>query len=195
LSHEKNESEGERSVADIVATLNGLVERFERFAVSWSIIIMASVSIINVIGRNVFQHSFTWAEEVTQFAIVWVTFIGISYAARLGAHIRMTALFDVLPKKGRKVLMIVISAGTAALMFFLAWYALQYTLNLYAIQRRTLGLRIPLYLIIMWVPIGFISAGLQYVQTLFMNIVSSDVYVSPTLIDEEEDEVSQQFEL
>jgi len=182
-------------VADIVATLNGLVERFERFAVSWSIIIMASVSIINVIGRNVFQHSFTWAEEVTQFAIVWVTFIGISYAARLGAHIRMTALFDVLPKKGRKVLMIVISAGTAALMFFLAWYALQYTLNLYAIQRRTLGLRIPLYLIIMWVPIGFISAGLQYVQTLFMNIVSSDVYVSPTLIDEEEDEVSQQFEL
>lgn len=195
MSHEKNESEGERSVADIVATLNGLVERFERFAVSWSIIIMASVSIINVIGRNVFQHSFTWAEEVTQFAIVWVTFIGISYAARLGAHIRMTALFDVLPKKGRKVLMIVISAGTAALMFFLAWYALQYTLNLYAIQRRTLGLRIPLYLIIMWVPIGFISAGLQYVQTLFMNIVSSDVYVSPTLIDEEEDEVSQQFEL
>jgi TRAP-type C4-dicarboxylate transport system permease small subunit len=191
----KKESEGERSVADIVATLNGLVERFERFAVSWSIIIMASVSIINVIGRNVFQHSFTWAEEVTQFAIVWVTFIGISYAARLGAHIRMTALFDVLPKKGRKVLMIVISAGTAALMFFIAWYALQYTLSLYAIQRRTLGLRIPLYLIIMWVPIGFVSAGLQYVQTLFMNIVSSDVYVSPTLIDEEEDEVSQQFEL
>jgi hypothetical protein len=47
----------------------------------------------------------------------------------------------------------------------------------------------------MWVPIGFVSAGLQYVQTLFMNIVSSDVYVSPTLIDEEEDEVSQQFEL
>jgi TRAP-type C4-dicarboxylate transport system permease small subunit len=91
--------------------------------------------------------------------------------------------------------MIVISAGTAALMFFIAWYALQYTLSLYAIQRRTLGLRIPLYLIIMWVPIGFVSAGLQYVQTLFMNIVSSDVYVSPTLIDEEEDEVSQQFEL
>src|SRR6056297_2966486 len=69
------------------------------------------------------------------------------------------------------------------------------TLNLYAIQRRTLGLRIPLYLIIMWVPIGFVSAGLQYVQTLFMNIASKDVYISPTHIDEEEDDVSMQFEL
>lgn len=182
-------------MADIVATLNGLIERFERFAVSWSIIIMASVSIINVIGRNVFQHSFTWAEEVTQFAIVWVTFIGISYAARLGAHIRMTALFDILSLKGRKILMIIISAGTAALMFFLAWYAYKYTMNLFTIQRRTLGLGIPLYLIIMWVPIGFFSAGLQYVQTLFMNLVSKDVYISPTLKDEEEEELSQQFEL
>ncbi len=179
----------------MLATANSYFEKFERFAVSWSIIVMASVSIINVIGRNVFQHSFTWAEEVTQFAIVWVTFIGISYAARLGVHIRMTALFDFLPKKGRKILMIIIASGTAALMFFLAWYGLQYTLNLYAIQRRTLGLRIPLYLIIMWVPIGFVSAGLQYVQTLFMNIASKDVYISPTHIDEEEDDVSMQFEL
>lgn len=171
------------------------MEKFERFAVSWSIIIMASVSIVNVLGRNIFQHSFTWAEEVTQFAIVWVTFIGVSYAARLGVHIRMTALFDLLSLKGRKILMIIISAGTAGLMFFLAWYGYKYTLSLYTIKRHTLGLGIPLYLIIMWVPIGFISTGLQYVQTLVMNIVKEEVYISPTLTDIEQDEVSQKFEI
>lgn len=154
---------------------------------------MASVSIINVIGRNVFQHSFTWAEEVTQFAIVWVTFIGMSYAARLGSHIRMTAIFDVASLKWRRIMMIFISLGTGLLMFFLAWYALQYTLSLYKIQRHTLGLQIPLYLIIMWVPIGFASTGLQYLHTAILNITQPDVYISPTLKDTEDD-VSQQIE-
>ena len=174
----------------ILAVINSSIEKFERFAVSWSII-MAAVSIINVIGRNIFQHSFTWAEEVTQFAIVWVTFIGMSYAARLGSHIRMTAIFDLLSVQWRRILMVFICTVTALLMFFLAWYGLQYTLSLYKIQRHTLGLQIPLYLIILWVPLGFLSTGLQYLHTALLNITRPDLYISPTL-QETEDDVPQQ---
>ncbi len=78
--------------------LDTLCERFERFAVSWSIIVMAFVAIANVLSRNLLNHSFTWAEEVTQFTIVWVTFVGMSHAARNGAHIRMSALSDKGPQ-------------------------------------------------------------------------------------------------
>ncbi len=165
----------------ILTAVNNAIEKFERFAVAWSIIIMAGVSIINVIGRNVFQHSFTWAEEITQFTIVWVTFIGLSYAARKGVHIRMTAIFDLLSLKWSRILMAFISLCTAALLFFLAWYGFKYTLNLYTIQRHTLGLQIPLYFIIMWVPIGFASAGLQYIHTAILNMTGQDLYISPTL--------------
>lgn len=89
--------------------------------------------------------------------------------------------------------MIFISAFTAVLMFFLAWHALLYTLKLYKIQRHTLGLQIPLYLIIMWVPIGFVSTGLQYLQTAVLNIFKSEIYLSSSLKESDQEEISQQF--
>lgn len=177
----------------MLTALNKGMERFERFAIAWSIILMASVSIVNVIGRNLFQHSFTWAEEITQFTIVWVTFIGMSYAARLGIHIRMTALFDLISLRWRRILMIFISLCTAILMFFLAWHGLLYTLKLYKIQRHTLGLHIPLYLIIMWVPLGFTSTGLQYLHTAILNLRNSDIYLSAALKESDQEEISQKF--
>jgi TRAP-type C4-dicarboxylate transport system permease small subunit len=177
----------------VIDAVNLAAEKFERFVVSFSIILMALVAIANVIGRNLFQHSFSWAEEVTQFAIVWVTFIGTSYAARKGAHIRMTALFDALGPRGRKGLMLVISAGTAALMFYLAWYGGVYTMKLVETQRHTLGLQIPLYLVILWVPVGFVMTGLQYVATFIRNLREHEVYISPTLADGQE--TSESYEV
>lgn len=156
---------------------------------------MAVVAIANVVGRNLFGHSFSWAEEVTQFSIIWVTFIGASYAARMGAHIRMTALFDILSPGLRKALMIIITLSTAGLMFFLAWYGFKYTMNLYTIKRHTLGLQIPLYLIIMWVPLGFILTGIQYLQTGILNLVKKEIYISPVLVEGLEEDLSRQFEI
>ncbi|WP_024821680.1 TRAP transporter small permease [Aminobacterium mobile] len=174
--------------------LDSLCERFEKFVVSWSIIIMALVAIINVIGRNLFQHSLTWAEEVTQFTIVWVTFVGTSYAARIGAHIRMSALSDVLGPRGRKILMIIISAGTAVLMFYLSWYAYLYVAKLAEIKKQTLGLHIPLYLIMLWVPVGFVMTGIQYVLAVIKNLKSEDVYLSASVLEgHAEDEQSFDF--
>ncbi|MDD2205929.1 MAG: TRAP transporter small permease [Aminobacterium sp.] len=174
--------------------IDNLCERFEKFVVSWSIIIMALVAIVNVIGRNLFHHSLTWAEEVTQFTIVWVTFVGTSYAARIGAHIRMSALFDFLGPKARKILMIIVCAGTAALMFYLSWFAYVYVAKLAQINKQTLGLHIPLYLIMLWVPVGFVMTGIQYVLALIKNLTSSDVYVSRTVIEgHTEDEESFDF--
>ncbi len=175
--------------------VNSLVERFEKFMISWSIIVMAVVAIANVVGRNLFSYSFTWAEEVTQFAIVWVTFIGASYAARMGVHIRMTAVFDILAPGLKKMLMIVITFCTAGLMFFLAWYGYQYALNLYTIKRHTLGLQIPLYWIMMWVPLGFALTGIQYLQTGILNMMKKEIYISPTLLDGLEEDPSRQFEI
>jgi TRAP-type C4-dicarboxylate transport system permease small subunit len=175
--------------------LNSLVEKFEKFMISWSIILMAAVAIANVIGRNLFSYSFTWAEEVTQFAIVWVTFIGASYAARLGVHIRMTAVFDVLAPSLKKILMIVITLCTSGLMFFLAWHGYKYALNLYTIKRHTLGLQIPLYWIMMWVPLGFVLTGIQYLQTGMLNLLKKEIYISPTLVDGLEEDPSRQFEI
>jgi TRAP-type C4-dicarboxylate transport system permease small subunit len=53
---------------------------------------------VQVVMRVVFQSSITWSEEASRFAFVWFAFLGASYAARLGAHNRVTFQFKFFPK-------------------------------------------------------------------------------------------------
>ena len=40
----------------------------------------------------------SWSEEVSRYSFVWFVFFGASYAARLGAHNRVTLQFNLFPK-------------------------------------------------------------------------------------------------
>lgn len=165
--------------------ISRLSEKVEEFLISFGIIVMASVAILNVIGRNVFQNSFSWVEEVTQFSVVLVTFVGTAYAARKGAHIRMSMLSDVLGPRTKKALALTVSLGTALFMFYLTGYGAIYVKNLYAMKKYTLGLQVPVCVIMFWVPVGFAATGMQYLATFWRNLKDRGVYVAPTVRDGE----------
>jgi len=112
-----------------------------------------------------------------------VTFVGLSYAARKGRHIRMSAIYDQLTDRGRKVLMIVIAAVTAAVMFTLAWYSYKYIASVARLGRVTPSLQLPLYVTYLWAPLGFLIAGIQYSLTVVQNLRRPDVYISYEQID------------
>ena len=38
--------------------------------------VMVALVFANVVGRYVFNRSFIWAEELSQYLMVWVTFLG-----------------------------------------------------------------------------------------------------------------------
>ena len=56
--------------------------------------------------RVAFNYVVTWSEEISRFSFVWFVFFGASYAARLGAHNRVTVQFKLLPKSFEKVLLL-----------------------------------------------------------------------------------------
>jgi C4-dicarboxylate transporter DctQ subunit len=171
--------------AKIVKTLS-LFDRgiawFEALILAYGIILMAAVSIINVIGRTVGQ-SLYFAEELNQFLIVLVTFVGMGYASRKGRHIRMSAFYDQLGERGRKFLMILICAFTAIVMFMLAYYSYGYVARIERLGKVTPALQVPLYLTYIWVPIGFVITGLQYLLTIIKNLREKEVYMSYEHID------------
>lgn len=160
----------------------GLLDRgiaaFEAAVLSGGVLAMALVTIANVIGRNVFGRSLAFADEVNQALLVLITFVGIGYAARRARHIRMSALYDQLRGRLRKVLMVLTSAGTAALLFVLAWFAVQYAWHIHELGSVTPALRIPLYLVYLWVPIGLALGGIQYVLAVWRNLTSSETWLS-----------------
>jgi C4-dicarboxylate transporter DctQ subunit len=167
----------------ILAAIDNGIARFEAFVLAFGVLLMAANSIANVVGRFVFAQSIYFTEELNQFLIVLVTFVGLGYAARKGRHIRMSAVYDQLSDRQRKAMMILISAVTAAVMFVLAYYSYVYVARVAKLGKVTPSLQVPLYLTYFWVPLGFIITGIQYIMTVVKNLQSDDIYISYEQID------------
>lgn len=177
------------SNAGLLDKLDRFIAALEEVIMAIGVIMMAINTIANVISRFVFNHSLMFAEELNSIFILLVTFAGIGYAARHGRHIRMSAIYDALPKRIRKIMMTIITAVTAVIMLYLAWYAVQYILNLYSKGRVYPALGIPVYLSYLWVPVGFCVTGIQYALTAVKNIQNDEIYLSTDLREEDAQEV------
>ncbi|KZK78743.1 2,3-diketo-L-gulonate TRAP transporter small permease protein YiaM [Pseudovibrio sp. W64] len=173
----------------LLGKVDGVISKIEVFILSWGVIAMAVNTIANVFGRYVFHQSIYFSEELNEFLIVIITFMGLGYATRKGIHIRMSAIYDALPQKLRKILMILITITTAAMMATLTWYAVEYVAKVASRGRVTPALQVPLYLTYIWVVIGLGLATLQYLLTALrnLNLSEEEIYVSYLEVDSYED--------
>ncbi|MEH6823801.1 MAG: TRAP transporter small permease [Motiliproteus sp.] len=166
-----------------------LIGKAEMAVLSGGILLMATNTIANVFGRYFFNQSLYFTEELNQFLIVIITFMGLGYVTRKGRHIRMSAFYDMMSDRYKKRLMILIAALTAVVMFVLAWYAYEYVAKIAHRGRVTPALQVPLYLTYIWVVVGFVVTGIQYLLTMVKNcdLADPDVYISFTVVDAYED--------
>lgn len=154
------------------------IEKIEVGILIFCISGMASLSVLNVISRTFFSHTFAFVEELNQFLIIALTFIGTGYATSQARHIRMSAIYDAFPPKGRKAIMLLISATTAGLCFLLAWYGWQYVETVRELGTRSPVLQWPYWWVYLLAPLGFVTTGIQYLLTLVRNTMSPEVYLS-----------------
>lgn len=175
---EADETKG-HSLGGTVAWVSQGINRLEELVLAGAILGIAALSIGNVLARSLLGQSLFFAEEVSRFLIVLVTFLGMGYAAGKGRHIRMTAFYDQLSVRWRKATMLLITSTTALLLFGLAWLALDYALG----TVRGLGsispvLRVPSWIGYLAAPVGFALAGLQYLLAFVRNLLEPEIYLS-----------------
>ncbi len=176
------------SLPGILGWVDTWLGRAEALMLGAGVLLMALNTVANVVGRFLFQNSLFFTEEVNRILIVMITFAGIGYAARHGRHIRMSALFDVLPARGRRWLMMFIALGTSLVMFALTWFAVRYIGSVADSGRILPALQIPVWWIFLWVPLGLAVTGIQYLLTALKNLMSRDVYLSTQVQDGYDDD-------
>ncbi|AQZ52147.1 TRAP transporter small permease [Martelella mediterranea] len=180
----------ESSLPGVLGVIDTTISRIESFFLATGVLLMALNTVANVVGRFAFQQSIFFSEELNRILIILITFAGISYAARHGRHIRMSAIYDALPSNVRKPLMIGIALVTALFMFGLCYYSIGYLLTQASRGRVLPALQIPVWITLVWVPIGFFMTGAQYVLTAIKNMTSRDIYLSTSVLEGyEEDEL------
>ena len=159
-----------------------LLDRFtvqiEKLILGCTVLFVAGLLVVHVLGRQLFGSGVTGQVELTQISMVVMTFAGLGYAVRRARHICMSAFYDQLKGRPRKALLIAICLLTGALMFYLCWHAWDYVSNMQSRGRTTSALNIPLWIPYLAAPIGFALAGLQYWLTAARNLISEEIYRS-----------------
>lgn len=163
---------------ELLEKINDWIRKFEEFMLAYGILFMGGLTIVNVFARNFFNYSLSFATEINEFLIVLITFLGTSYAARNGRHIRMSAFHDMANKKIQKILTYIVTFGTAACMYLFTFLSSQYVWSVFQSKKMSPVLRFPLFWIWIFVPIGLFMTAIHYTLAFIKNIIEDDVWVS-----------------
>lgn len=127
--------------------------RPERWLGASALIIIASISLANVVTRYVTGGSFSFTEEFSVFLLVVLTFAGASVALRRNRHIRIGLLERALPPGPRKALIVFQALCGAAVLGLITWYGAKLAWQEYQWESLSPGLGLPQWWYIVWLPL------------------------------------------
>ena len=150
---------------------------------------LAVLLIANVFARTFFS-SIYFAEEISRFLVMLITFTGVSYGVRKARHIRMGAFLDAMPPNMEKTFIMIICLISAVVMAIMSIASWEYLTNAMDKGHMTPALRVPKWTFYVIMPIGFGLAAIQYFRTIIKNFTEPDPWQSPDQQSEYEDEIT-----
>ncbi|HEY2818725.1 MAG TPA: TRAP transporter small permease [Casimicrobiaceae bacterium] len=142
----------ERRQARTFARFDAAFLRANRALIVLLLAAMALMVFANVALRFLTDHSILWVDEVSRYAMIWLTFLGAGLVLRHGGHIGIDALQVRFPARAAAIRS-VIFALLLVFCAFVAWIATRYALL--AWTQTTPVLQIPVGLVYLALPIGF----------------------------------------
>lgn len=127
--------------------------RLERVLATLALVIIALISLGNVIVRYVTSASFAFTEEFSVFLLVVLTFAGASVAMRSNGHVRIGLLERALPTGPRRLLIVVQWLAGAMVLGLIVWFGAQLALEEYQWETRSPGLGLPQWWYLVWLPL------------------------------------------
>ena len=122
---------------------------------------MATLVFANVVSRYVFNHSIIWVEELTQYQMIWITWLGAGLALREGRHVAVDVFEAVMPPALRR--WVRVGIGVAMLAFLATLVVLGFQIAAFTWSQETPVMNIPTGAPYLAVPIGALVCALHLV--------------------------------
>lgn len=152
------------------------LRKIESAVVAVSIITITILIFVNVTLRYIFNNSWTWAEELTRYIMVWMTFIGASLCVRDNVHVTMDLAMNTLPNKLKKPLLYVIYGGSAIISFYLAYLGYNIMMKVkYSGQVSSAMEFLPMWLVYLCVPVAGVLMGKNFLHLIVLNFKSKEI--------------------
>lgn len=150
--------------------LNDILNKSEEVFISITLLVISMVVFVNVVMRYGFSASTMWAEELTRYTIIFVTFVGSSLCVRENYHPRVEALVLKLPDSIRWIVTPAVLILGIIFSVILVIYGSQLIGNAITTGQSTPTGLAPMYLPYIAIPVGGALMTLRYCQLTVMEI-------------------------
>jgi len=140
------------------------LNKIEEYFIGIGILAITVILFLNVVLRYVFNDSIEWAEEVTRYGIIWITFIGASVCIYKGAHLGIDTLILALEKRGIKALTFIVRILTIVFSIVFLILSTQITMKIYGTGQLSAVMRLPMYLVYAALPVSGFLMTLRFIQ-------------------------------
>lgn len=127
--------------------------RPERWLGALALVVIALVSLGNVITRYLTGGSFAFTEELSVFLLVVLTFAGAAVALRRNGHIRIGLLERALPGVPRRALILFQGLCGVAVLGLITWFGARMAWQEYHWETLSPGLGVPQWWYLVWLPL------------------------------------------
>lgn len=108
-----------------------------------------------VLLRYGFSSPIAWVVEISEYALLWITFLGAAWVLRHGGHVRVDIVLQYLSPKALRVCGLVSSAMGALTALVLLVFGVEATVTA-AIRGafKPTGIDVPTWMVIVVIPLG-----------------------------------------
>lgn len=150
--------------------LRFLDNNLEAMIVSTLLFTMSILVGLQVFMRYVMRNSLSWSEELARYCMVWLVYVGVSYAVKKNMHIRVDVINLVLSDRMKKAVAVFANLMFLAFAVIVVWLGYGMAMRIARLEQTSPGLEIPMACVYMAVPCGLGLSAIRLVQSLIVVI-------------------------
>jgi TRAP-type C4-dicarboxylate transport system permease small subunit len=109
--------------------VESVTTRFSLFIACLMMALAATLGMFQVVMRFILEIPAEWTEVLIRFSLVWMVFMGIPYAFRVGAMVSVDVLYRLVGARGKRVFDLVTSVAALILVAVIIWWGWDYSLR------------------------------------------------------------------
>jgi TRAP-type C4-dicarboxylate transport system permease small subunit len=124
--------------------------------------IAAGLGLWQIVTRFVIERPAEWTEVLIRFSLIWMVFLGIPQAFRIGAMVSVDVLYRWSGRRLRRVLDAIVALAALLLVAVIVWIGWQYALR--GRVQTVIGLEdVSMFWAYLALPVGGVFAALAVV--------------------------------
>lgn len=149
------------------------------------IVLGVILAFANVVLRYLFDASFTWAHELTNYLFMWGALFGAAYGFKKGIHISVTLLIAQFPPAIGKAFLIFSHMISFIYLGIMSYFGYELVVLISEFGEMSVDLNIPMWIPNLVLPLAFGGAAFRAGEKIYeVSITDAD-----KVIKKEEDEI------